>query len=294
VTLAESYRGETSASACLRSPISFIISKSTLRENRRIEPFPPSFPPTFVDLLHVESSRGCQPEGVLVSLIVADYRSGRALAATRQGKRGEGTPKTGQEERCTWRSVNPGLQWKLITADPCSTGAALVSASLSVRGRSCVDSRSRNASLHGNAEGGFMGKRDENRGNFARNERGPACSIRRARVRMVGPSLRSDGPRQRGVSSRVKLGGWQGGRRTSSRRCVSRTRQKSTVRRGDRCFGVTADIPVDEESRLRRAGHGRSFRVNPRIETAEFASRLALNFGCLLSRCLLHRANYTG
>jgi len=91
-----------------------------------------------------------------VSLIVADYRSGRA--ATRQGGIGEDRRQARKNDARGEASTRAsGFQWKLITADPCSTDAARVSAPLSVRGRSCVDTRSRNATLHGNAEGGFMG-----------------------------------------------------------------------------------------------------------------------------------------
>lgn len=68
---------------------------------------------------------------------------------------------------------------------PRSTGAALVSAPFSDRGRSfvdaCADSRGRNTILHGNAEGLYE-ERDGNRGNFART--GP-WSIRR--VEDIGP-----------------------------------------------------------------------------------------------------------
>lgn len=64
-----------------------------------------------------------------------------------------------------------GSWWELITVGPRSTGAALVSAPFSVRGRSfvdaCADSRGRNTILHGNAEG-LCEERDGNRGNFAR------------------------------------------------------------------------------------------------------------------------------
>jgi len=153
----------------------------TSHEESDIEPLPTRF--------YICGFAPSVTKGVLVSLIVADYRSGRALvgSARRQGDGGTRRQARKNDARGEASTRASGSRWKLITADPWSTDAALVSASLSARGKSCIDTRSRNASLHGNAKGGFMG----NATRIEKIRREATCSIRRARVRMVGPSLGS-------------------------------------------------------------------------------------------------------
>jgi len=85
---------------------------------------------------------------------------------------------------------------------------------------------------------------------------------------MVGPSLRSDGLHQgssRNWEDRGGRGGREGDKVEGQRRHVDAFSERDENRRCSAVFAsgltLTADISVDEESRLSRAG--RSFKVNP-------------------------------